>query len=178
MKNLEKVQKTMNAFKTLTLIAAIFTFTCALFTFAGSMTLFFTTGFEGLNDLLNRLPDSITLAVNMNPVQLREILLSFALCCALDGVLLIYAYRYFKAELGEGTPFTQAGADRIRMLGVRCIMISLVSAVVPSVIYASEELEGQIHFGNAGGLVLGICLILLSIVLRYGAELEYQTKTK
>ncbi len=176
MKNLEKIQKAMNVCKTLTLIAAIFTFICALFTFAGSMTLFFTSGFEGLNNLLNRLPDPIALAANINPMQLRGFLLSFALCCSLDGVLFIYAYRYFKAELGEGTPFTQAGADRIRVLGVQCIIISLVSAVVPSVIYASEELEGQIDFGNAGGIALGICLILLAMVVRYGAELEQKNK--
>lgn len=173
MNNLEKVQKAMKVFETLTLIAAILTFTCALFTFAGSMTLFFTSGFEGLNNLLNRLSDT----ANINPVQLRGILLSFALCCALDGVLFIYAYRYFKAELGEGTPFTQAGADRMRMLGVQCIIISLVSEVVTSVIYSSEELEGMINF-DAGGLVLGIFLILLSTVLRYGAEMEYKAKTK
>ncbi len=36
--------------------------------------------------------------------------------------LFVYAYRYFKAELGEGTPFMQAGADRIRMLGYSVLL--------------------------------------------------------
>ena len=34
------------------------------------------------------------------------------------------------------------------------------------------------RFDDAGGITLGICLILLSMVVRYGAELEQKNKRK
>lgn len=172
MTNLEKIQKAMQVFRILTLIAAICTFLCALFTFAASMTLF-TSAFAGLKKLLF---DPIALAAKISIVQLRGSLLSFALCCALDGVWLLYAYRYLKAELRVGTPFTQAGADSVRMLGVWSMILSLASACVTSAIRVGEALDGHLEFDNAGGIVLGIFLILFSMVLRYGAELEQQTQ--
>lgn len=174
MTNLEKIQKAMQVFRILTLIAVIGTFLCAFFTFAASMTLF-TSAFAGLKKLLF---DPIALAANISIVQLRGSLLAFALCCALDGVFLLYAYRYLQAELRAGTPFTQAGADSMRKLGVWSMLLSLAAACVTSAIREGEALEGQLPFDHAGGLVLGLFLILFSLILRYGAELEQQARTQ
>ncbi|MCM1184824.1 MAG: hypothetical protein NC337_15760 [Roseburia sp.] len=165
MTNLEKVQKIVNVLRILTLIAAIGALVGVCLMLAGSMTLFIPAlaGFQAM------LFDADTLAADLDAAQLGGLLLSLALCCALYGALLLYAHRCMKAELGEGTPFTQAGANRIRLLGIWSI---LVPAVTSAVIELGGAPEGQLDFGGGGGLTIGICLILLSVLLRYGAELE------
>ena len=45
-------------------------------------------------------------------------------------------------------------------------------------IYEKIELTEWNRFDDAGGITIGICLILLAIVIRYGAELEQKSRTK
>lgn len=46
------------------------------------------------------------------------------------GILTAFADRYFMAELKEGTPFTNAGADRIKQLGIIEIVLSVISMCI------------------------------------------------
>ena len=45
-------------------------------------------------------------------------------------------------------------------------------------IYENIGLAEWNRFDDAGSITLGICLILLSMVVRYGAELEQKNKGK
>ena len=45
-------------------------------------------------------------------------------------------------------------------------------------IYEKIGLTEWNRFDDAGGITIGICLILLAIVIRYGAELEQKSRTK
>ena len=45
-------------------------------------------------------------------------------------------------------------------------------------IYEKIGLSEWNRFDNAGGIALGICLILIAMVVRYGAELEQVKENK
>lgn len=171
MTHLEKIQKAVKVLKILARIAAVFVFIGAAFALVGSITLFI----PGLSGLKSLLFDPVTLVANINSAQFRGLLLSLAFCLAMDGALLLYAVHCLRLELAEGTPFTKAGADRAKNLGVWSIVVALLSAVAESFVDIAENLEGE-TFDNAGGIVIGICLILFSLILRYGAELESEKK--
>lgn len=109
----------------------------------------------------------------------REI--GIALLC--ESVVLIFGAieaicvcRYFKLELSEGTPFTETGAKSITKLGILFIVVDILSAAFSSAMekfaFFSEGID------NGGGIGIGICLILLAMVVRYGAELEQRGRAK
>lgn len=78
--------------------------------------------------------------------------------------------RYFKNELEDGTPFTYRGADELRNLGIKTIIVSVVSTICTTVLLGVFGLEG--NFRIQYSFALGIGMILLSVVFRYGADLE------
>ena len=84
----------------------------------------------------------------------------------------MFVYRYFTAELKEGTPFTNAGADRIKWLGIMQIVLSIISTQIVDVIYEKIGLAEWNRFDDASHIGIGIGLILLGMVVLYGAELE------
>ena len=109
----------------------------------------------------------------------REI--GIALLC--ESVVLVFGAieaicvcRYFKLELSEGTPFTETGAKSITKLGILFIVVDVLSAAFSSAMekfaFISERMD------NGGGIGIGICLILLAMVVRYGAELEQRGRAK
>lgn len=114
----------------------------------------------------------LSVTAEMSKGQLVGILTAAAISLLFGGILMALAYRYFTAELKEGTPFTNAGADRIKQIGIIEIVISIISMSVIDGIYENIGLAEWNRFDDAGGITLGICLILLSMVFRYGAELE------
>ena len=93
-------------------------------------------------------------------------------------ILLAFAQDYLKTEQSDGTPFTLAGAKKLKNLGIRCIWIPIVAIVVAVTVavWLGEESIGEA--GNAFSLTTGIALILVSMVFRYGAELERQLHGK
>lgn len=112
----------------------------------------------------------------MSKGQLVGILTAAAISLLSGGILTAFAYRYFTAELKEGAPFTNAGADRIKQLGIMEIALSVIPMWVIDGIYENIGLAEWNRFDDAGGIMLGICLILLSMIVRYGAELEQRVK--
>ena len=112
---------------------------------------------------------------------LDNVELGIALLC--ESVVLIFGAieaicvcRYFKLELSEGTPFTETGAKSITKLGILFIVVDVLSAAFSSAMekfaFISERMD------NGGGIGIGICLILLAMVVRYGAELEQRGRAK
>lgn len=101
-------------------------------------------------------------------IGLREICVSvFALAIgyAFSCYLEFSICRYFKNELEDGTPFTCRGADELRNLGIKTIIVSVISKICTTVVFGGIF---RIRYSFA----LGIGMILLSVVFRYGAELE------
>ena len=79
-------------------------------------------------------------------------------------------------RLHSGTPFTNAGADRVKQLGIFTIVLSVISVCITDFIYERIHLSSWNMFDDSGSVTPGICLLLLAMVIRYGAELEQKTK--
>lgn len=173
MNNLEKIQKTMKVFQTLTKIVMVSSFVAIAFTLvAGSVSLMADK--LPFGELLQRL-----LIEADRTIDNREI--GIALLC--ESVVLIFGAieaicvcRNFKLELSEGTPFTETGAKSITKLGILFIVVDVLSAAFSSAMekfaFISERMD------NGGGIGIGICLVLLAMVVRYGAELEQRGRAK
>lgn len=173
MSNLEKIQKGMRVLQILSKIILIFAVVGVVLTSIGA-TLVATDVLNMENQFLHFL--SVTAEISKG--QLVGTLTAAAISLLFGGIITAFAYRYFTAELKEGTPFTNAGAERIKQLGIMEIVLSVISMGIMDGIYEKIGLTEGNRFDDAGGITIGICLILLAIVIRYGAELEQKSRTK
>ncbi len=173
MTNLEKIQKAMKVFQIIAKIIMVFSIVGAVFKLiSGSIVL-----------MADKVPFAEFLQkifVETGAISSRQELGIKLLC---DSMVLIFGTieaicvcRYFKLELSDGTPFTETGAKRITRLGILFIVVEILSAAFSSAMekfaFVSERMD------NGGGIGIGICLILLAMVVRYGAELEQRGRAK
>lgn len=89
---------------------------------------------------------------------------------AANGLLALYVSRYARAELADGTPFTTRGADEMRALGVRAIVLPLAALLVSAILHKSLGAKPLSDIDGGLSAVLGIVLLLVSLLLRSGAE--------
>ena len=173
MKSLETIQKTFHVFEILTKIAMILSFVwaglaalgmlcCAVWYYGGTviganLDLFYL--FTETSDLLDA----------------TGVLLTDTIFAVTDGILFAFADSYLKSEQTDGTPFTKRGADEIKRLGIRVIVMMLVAVILAAIVSAVFELP-EIGIGREciASIFLGIVLIITSLIFRYGAELESQ----
>lgn len=174
MKHLETIQKTFKVFKTLSKVAMTLSFVaCGL---AGIGLLCGIVWYNGGKVYGADMEAMIRLTEATGLYQMISALLSDAVFALTDGILFLFAWRYFKAEQADGTPFTHSGADQIRSLGIKTIVMPLVAVIISAVIYGCFDMKQPADWSNAVSVVLGIVLILASLVFHYGAELEMQAK--
>ena len=174
MKTLKVIQKTFQVFKVLSKVAMILSFVaCGLIFIALACGLVWRSGGRVIGLGLETLQElTHTAALD----HLIGELLADAVFCLTDGVLFLFAFRYFSQEQEEGTPFTHSGANRIRRLGIQNIVLPLVAAIVAAVVYSCFGLDHAGGWDNGANVTMGIFLILTSLVFRYGAELEERAK--
>lgn len=173
MTNLEKIQKVMRVLQILSKIILIFAIVGVILASIGA-TLVASDVLNTENQFLH----FISVTAEMSKGQIVGTLTAAAVSLLFGGIITAFVYRYFTAELKEGTPFTNAGADKIKQLGIIEIVLSVISMRIVDGIYEKIGLAEWNRFDDAGGITLGICLILLAMVVRYGAELEKKTRTK
>lgn len=173
MSNLEKIQKGMRVLQILSKIILIFAIVGVAFTSIGA-ALVTTDVLNTENQFLH----FISVTAEISKGQMVGTLIAAAVSLLFGGILTELAYRYFTAELKEGTPFTDTGANRIKWLGIVEIVVSVISTSVIDGIYEKIGLAEWNRFDDTGGITVGICLILLAMVVRYGAELEQQMRVK
>ena len=171
MKSLQTIQKTFRVFQNLTKIAMILSFVWAGLALLGMLCGAVWYGGGTVVGVGQAQLYSLTKTGGL--IQMIAVLLTDAILALTDGTLLAFALVYFKAEQADGTPFTYGGAEQIKRLGIRTIVLPLVAAIVAAVIYAVFALpQGSVEWSNLTSLGLGIVLILASLIFRYGAELE------
>lgn len=173
MSNLEKIQKGMRVLQILSKIILVFACVGVALASIGA-TLVASNVLNTENQFLHFL--SVTAEISKR--QLVGTLTATAISLLFGGIQTAFAYRYFTAELKEGTPFTNAGADRIKYLGVMAVILSVVSMCITDGIYEMIDLAEWNRFDDAGSITFGIFLIVFSAVVRYGAELEQKNKGK
>lgn len=176
MKSLHTIQKTFQVFQTLTKIFMILSFVwaglaalgllCVIVWYSGGRVV------GGSQEMMQLLMHTDSL------MQMLGVLLADIVFALTDGILLAYAYRYFKTEQADGTPFTQSGADQIRRLGIRTIVLPMVAVILAAVFYGVFDVPQALgsDSSNLSGVAMGIVLILASLIFRYGAELEGRKK--
>lgn len=71
-------------------------------------------------------------------------------------------------RLHSGTPFTNAGANRVKQLGIFTIVLSVISVSVADFIYERIHLSAWNMFDDGGSVTLGICLLLLIVSIIQG----------
>lgn len=171
MKSLAAIQKTAGVLKHLAFIAMVLSFVAAGFALVGLVL------FSRWNVSPPAFLAELFCVMDLGDTRLvmATLLADMAACC-FEGLLLFNAVSYFKAELADGTPFTQTGAGKLRKLGVLTIVLPLVSLIVCSVIHAAFGTDCWDADGNGASLILGVSLIVMSVVCHYGAELRESHK--
>ena len=175
MKFLQTIQKTFRVFQILAKIAYIFSIVGASVCAVG--VLCFAVQSSG-GHVFSLFGEPIAFYVGREDMnQAMAVLLSDLVHLSTGAILLAFAGRYFKTEQAEGTPFTENGANLIRMLGIHCIWMPIVSIAIASVITVSLGAEGTGDISNLPSVVTGVVLILASLIFRYGAELEARNRS-
>lgn len=176
MKSLTTIQKTFHVFQVLTKIAMILSLIWAGLAALGLLCgiVWYTGGtvIGGDRELLQALTETGSLS------EMIGVLTASVILALTDATLFVWTLRYLKDEQADGTPFTHRGADQIRQLGIRTIVLPLVAAILVSIVYGifdvSKNLAGD--WSNASSISMGITLILASLIFRYGAELEEKVR--
>lgn len=172
MKSLNTIQKTFRVFRILSKAAMILSFVWAGLTVMGLLC--GIVWYVGGTVIGANQEGLLALTTTGTLLQMMGVLLTDMVFALTDGVLFWFAYRYFRQEQADGTPFTQRGADQIRKLGVRTIVLPLVAVIVSGVLDQVFHLSRAAVGDNLSSITMGIVLILASLVFRYGAELEGQ----
>lgn len=170
MNSLDKIQKIIKVFRILAKIAMIFAYvatgllliTAILFANNSTYQLMASSAPEAFAD------------VDRNQT-VAELLCDFVVCLT-DALLLTFGQLYMKHELEDGTPFTTRGANEIRGLGIRIIILPLVAIAIISALCATFNTTLPDTLSNELSVSFGIVLIIISIIFRYGAELESKVK--
>lgn len=170
MKTLESIQKTYKVFETLAKIAMILSFI-----WAGTILIGVLGGIvwqSGGNIVGVPVEYALKLTQTGAVLQMIGVLLGDFVPVLTEGLLFLFAWRYFKQELADGTPFIMAGAEQVKSLGIKTIVMPLVAIIISAVIYECFGVTRPGNWDNGTAVVLGIALILFSLILRHGAELR------
>ena len=172
MKSLQTIQKTCKVFQILTKIAMILCFVGSGLLLLGLICgiVISSTGavIAGNMETLYRLTSSASF-FEMVGSLLAEFVVTLT-----DALLFFHAWKYFSAEQADGTPFSRRGADMMKRLGILLIVLPAVSAILAwgiCTIFSVPQVKAP-DLGSEASIVLGIMLILVSVILRYGADLE------
>ena len=176
MKTLNTIQKTIRIFGIFTKIAYVFSIigaaSCAvgaicavagynggqLFTLFGKPVILFS-GDKSLNEIL-------------------AVLLTDLVYLSSEAILLGFACQYVKTEQTEGTPFGVNGPQLLKRLGIRCVYLPIVAAALASTALVCLDVEKGGDYSNLPSVATGIFLILISLIFRYGGELEQGSRTE
>ena len=171
MKSLQTIQKTCKVFQALTKIAMLLCFVGSGLLLVGLICgiVISSTGavIAGNMETLYRLTSSASF-FEMIGTLLAEVVVTLT-----DALLFFHAWKYFSVEQADGTPFSQKGADLMKRLGILLIVLPAVSAILAwgiCTIFSVPQVKAP-DLGSEASIVLGIMLILVSVILRYGAEL-------
>ena len=88
------------------------------------------------------------------------------------GVLLVLTVRCMRAEVKEGTPFSDTGARRTRTLGLLYFFISLGTEMAAVILRESFSVIQAESLGIVGGMATGVALLVMSSIMRYGTRLQ------
>lgn len=166
---LETIQKTFKIFEVLAKVAEIL---CIIGASLCAVTALCAVAWLGGGHVFSILGSPIEPFFEGDMLTTYVKLLALTFTITADAILFGFAHHYLKYEQADGTPFTEKGAKRLRMLGIRCIYIPLIALSVSAAVAAWQGVTHLDLAGNLPSTISGIGMILASLVFRYGAELE------
>ena len=89
-----------------------------------------------------------------------------------QGVMFLFARRYFKSQYEAGTPFTADGTNAVRTLGILIIVVGLVQDIASAIVVNQTGIENITDVSNSMPLFFGIVFICLSFIYRYVVEIQ------
>ena len=92
--------------------------------------------------------------------------------CSGEAVIAKFAEHYFKGELLDGTPFNMERSKELTRLGIITIGVSIVTEVVAAIVSFIFVSTDSLEIGNWGSVGIGVTFIIVSLICRYGAEIE------
>ncbi len=175
MKSLEKIQKIFKAIlkivEVFTILSIIGAAIYGLFAFIALSEQYGGKVFSIFGEEIIIFKDEPNLIVKFNE------LMSSSLILIGDIILLVFASRYLKTELEEGTPFGENGPEKLKKLGIRCIYIPIIAFTIAEIIVLITLGEdNNFMIESSFSVITGIVLIIVSFIFKYGKELETKVK--
>lgn len=103
--------------------------------------------------------------------------------CLAEVILSNGAVKYFKFELAEGTPFTFAGAKKLKKLGILNIVLSVVCAIIATfvveIVFNRSVLFGSdsVNINYYSSIGVGIMMLIFALIFKHGAEIVEKQKS-
>lgn len=93
---------------------------------------------------------------------------------AANGILLVFVFKYIRHELHDGTPYTEEGAKELKEIGIHIMLHPIITASLIAIMDVALGQNFPSFFTGTTyiGVLLGAVLVLVSLILKYGAELE------
>lgn len=176
MKTLNTIQKTIRIFGIFTKIAFVFSIVGAVFCAVG--TICAVAGYNGGQMLTLFGKPVVFFSGDKSLNEVLAVLLTDLVYLSSEAILLGFACQYVKTEQAEGTPFGMNGPLLLKRLGIRCIYLPIVAAALASTALVCLDVKKGGDYSNLPRVATGILLILLSVIFRYGGELEQQNRVE
>lgn len=88
------------------------------------------------------------------------------------------ALNYFTHELEKGTPFDLDGAKELLYLGIHSIWVpiaaTIAAEIAQGILCAVADNVKRVKLDNDGNITTGVMLILMSLLCKYGAQLQQE----
>ena len=168
MSNLEKIQKIYNVFRIIAMIAMIFSFIFAgtnLIGLIAAVVLRDSRFFVELGNLAGSVEITGSIQIIANAI-------TGIVTGVTNGLLSLFSMNYFASAKTDGTPFTKTGATTLRNLGIKTIAMPLVAIIVNAIILGCFGVASLYDIGNGTSVATGIFMLIFSVILAYGSELE------
>ncbi len=166
MKTLNLIQRIVYIIRIVTLVVAICAFVgAAIMLISGAIMLAVPTlvDIELFNELLIE-------SGAPGATQLAATLFAETIIVVGQAVVLLFAYDYFGRELKDGTPFTLRGAKELMIVGILTAAVPFGTSAIASMMTSIAGISNGITISS--DISLGLALVFVSLILRYGAELN------
>lgn len=173
MKSLQTIQK---VFKTLKIIIKVAEILCIVGASISALTVLCFAVRNNGGHVFSIFGTSMDEFFENNVSEMCGKLVSYTFMLTSYAIVLGFAQNYLKTELIDGTPFTEKGAVKLKMLGIRCIYIPIVAAAISELIIVCCKINTGIETVTLPSVIIGAILIIVSLIFQYGTELENKGK--
>ena len=123
--------------------------------------------------------DIISKETDMSVAVMFVACIAGMVACVAEAVIARFCEIYFAHELEAGTPFTYEGSKEIFRLGVISIAVSFGASVILGILIGIAQLISDasiVDVNTFTSIGTGLVFIFLSVVFKYGAEINQKEK--